>query len=98
MVYKSDMHLKLLQSVLSLFLSTVSKIESLHFSGSWGISDFNKSYRPRTNIVKDEKDDFAAGLHAILYRWRKHFSQLLVLHGVHDVGQTETHQSHWCLS
>jgi hypothetical protein len=25
-----------------------------------GISDFKKSYQPRTNIVKDEKDDLVA--------------------------------------
>jgi hypothetical protein len=95
---KNDMPLKLLESVLSLFLSTVSKIDSLHSSGNWGIIDFKKGYRPRTNMVKDEKDDLATDFHAILYRWMKNFSQLLILYGVNDVRQTEIHQSHWCLS
>jgi hypothetical protein len=93
-VYKSDMPLKLLQSVLSLFWSTVSKMDSLHSSGKGSISDFKKGYRPRTNMVKDEKGDLATNFHAILYRRRKYFSQLLILHGVNDVGQTEIHQSH----
>jgi hypothetical protein len=29
--------------------------------------------------------------HSILARWRKHFSQLLNIHGVNDVRQTEIH-------
>ena len=28
---------------------------------------------------------------SILARWREYFSQLLNVHGVHDVRQTETH-------
>ena len=31
------------------------------------------------------------GSYSILARWRDYFSQLLNLHGVHDVRQTETH-------
>ena len=41
------------------------------------INDFKKGYQPRTNIVKDEKNDLVADSHSILGRWRKHFSQLL---------------------
>jgi hypothetical protein len=54
--------------------------------------DFKKGYQPRTNIVKDEKGDFVTDSHNILVRWRKHFSQLLNIHGVNDVRQTEIHK------
>ena len=43
------------------------------------------------NIVKDDKGDSVADSHIILARWRKHFSQLLNVHGVNDVMQTEIH-------
>ena len=56
-----------------------------------GISDFKKGYQPRTNIVKDETGDLVTGSYSILARWRDYFSQLLNVHGVHDVRQTETH-------
>jgi hypothetical protein len=47
-------------------------------------------YHPRTN-VKDEKGDLVADSHSILARWRNNFFQLLNVHGVHDVRQTEIH-------
>jgi len=56
-----------------------------------GINDFKKGYQPRTSIVKDEKGDFVADSHSILARGRKHFSQLLNIHGVNDVRQIELH-------
>jgi len=56
-----------------------------------GISDFKNGYGPRTDIVKDEKGEFVADCHSILARWRNHFSQLLNVHGVNDVRQTEIH-------
>jgi len=56
-----------------------------------GISDFTKGYQPRTNIVKDEKCDLVADSHSFLARWRNHFSQLLNIHGVNYVRQTEIH-------
>jgi hypothetical protein len=56
-----------------------------------GISDFKKRYQPRTNIVKDEKGGFVADCHGILASWRNYFSQLLNVHVVNDVGQTEIH-------
>jgi len=49
-----------------------------------GIIDFKKGYHPRTNIVKDEKGDFAANIHSILARWRNHICHLLNAHGVND--------------
>ena len=56
-----------------------------------GIRDFKKGYQPRTNIVKGETDDLLTGCYSILARWRDYFSQLLNVHGVHVVRQTETH-------
>jgi hypothetical protein len=47
------------------------------------------SYQSRTNVVQDEKGDLVADCHSILGRWRNHFSQLLSVHGVNDVMQTE---------
>jgi hypothetical protein len=55
-----------------------------------GINDF-KGYQPRTDIVKGEKEDLFTSSHSILAKWRNHFSQLLNVHGINDVRQTETH-------
>ena len=55
-----------------------------------GISDCKNGYRPRTNIVKIRRV-IVTNYHSILARWRKHFSQLLSVHGVNDVGQTKIH-------
>jgi len=55
------------------------------------ISNFKKGYRPSINILKDEKGDMVTDSHSILSRWRSHFSQLLNVLGVNDVGQTEIH-------
>jgi hypothetical protein len=41
--------------------------------------------------TKDEKGDLVADSHSILARWRNYFSQLLNLHGVNNVRQTELH-------
>jgi hypothetical protein len=59
---------------------------------SRGINYFKKGYQPRANIVKDEKDekvDLVTDSYGILARWRNHFSQLLNVHGVNNVRQTE---------
>jgi len=56
-----------------------------------GINDFKKGYQPRTNIVKDEKGELVTNIHSILARWRNHFSQLFIVHGVNVVRQTERH-------
>jgi len=56
-----------------------------------GISDFKKGYQPRNNIVEGEKGDVFTDSHSILARWRNHFSQLLNIHGVNVVRQTEIH-------
>jgi hypothetical protein len=57
-----------------------------------GINDFTKGYRPRTNIVKDEKGDFVTDSNNILIRWRNIFSQLLNIHWVNNVKQAEIHK------
>jgi hypothetical protein len=46
---------------------------------------FKKGYQPRTNIVKDEKDDFITDSHSIFARWSNHFSQLFNVYEVSDV-------------
>jgi hypothetical protein len=56
-----------------------------------GISDIQKGYHPRANVVKDEKGYLVADSHSILARWRNHFFQLLNVHGVNDVRQTKVH-------
>jgi hypothetical protein len=56
-----------------------------------GISDFKKGYQPRTNVVKDENGDLVAECHSILAGWRNYFFQLLNVHGVNNVKQTEIH-------
>jgi hypothetical protein len=48
-------------------------------------------YQPRTNIVEDKKGDLVSDYHSILARWRNHFSQLLNIHGVNDVRETNIH-------
>jgi len=58
-----------------------------------GINDFKKVYQPRTNVVKEDKGDFIAYSHSILARWRNCFSQLLKVHEINDVRQTEIHRA-----
>jgi hypothetical protein len=48
-------------------------------------------YQPRNNLVKDENGDLLADCHNTLNRWKKYFSQLLNVHNVSDVRQTEVH-------
>jgi len=55
-----------------------------------GINDFKKGYHPKNNTVKDDKGDLVTDSHSILARWRNHFSQLLKVHVVNDVRQTDT--------
>jgi len=52
-----------------------------------GNNDFNQGYRPRTNILKDEKGDFVKHCQSILARWRNNFSRLLNVHGVNNIRQ-----------
>jgi len=54
-------------------------------------SDSKDGDQPRPNIVKDDKDGLVKDSHSILARRRNHFSQLLNVHEVNDVRQTEIH-------
>jgi hypothetical protein len=58
-----------------------------------GINDIKKGYQPRTNILTDEKRGLVADSHSILARRRNYFSQILNVHGVNDIRQTEIHTS-----
>jgi len=71
-------------------LETNSKIKNIR-SLYRGINDFKKGYQSRTYIVKDKKVDLIADSHSILARWGKYFSQLLNVHGINDIRQTEIH-------
>ncbi|PNF40027.1 hypothetical protein B7P43_G12320, partial [Cryptotermes secundus] len=54
-----------------------------------GINDFKRGFQPSSNLVKDENGDLLADSHNILNRWRNYYSQLLNVHRVSDVRQTE---------
>jgi hypothetical protein len=56
-----------------------------------GINEFRKGYQPKTNMVKDENGDLLADSHSILNRWKNYFCQLLNVHWINDVRQTEIH-------
>jgi hypothetical protein len=56
-----------------------------------GINEFKKGYRPRINIIKDENGNLLADPQSILNRWKNFFNQVLNVHGVHNVGQTDIH-------
>jgi hypothetical protein len=56
-----------------------------------GINEFKKGYQPRTNLVKEERGNLLADPHKILNRWKNYFCQLLNIHGVGGVRQTEIH-------
>jgi len=49
----------------------------------YGISDF----KPRTNTIKDEKGDLVTDSPLILAMWWNHFSQLLNVQCVSDLGR-----------
>jgi hypothetical protein len=57
----------------------------------WGINEFKKGYQPRTNLVKDKRGDLLVDSHKIFNRWKNYFCQLLNVHGVGGVRQTEMH-------
>jgi len=73
-------------------LETNSKIKNIRYMYK-GMNDFKKFYHPRTCIVKDDKGDLVADSHSFLARWRNYLFQLLNLHGVNDVRQTEIQTS-----
>jgi hypothetical protein len=56
-----------------------------------GIYGFKNCYQRRNYTAKDEKGEYFADNDSILARWRKYFSQVLNVHEVNDVRQTEIH-------
>ena len=56
-----------------------------------GVNDFKKGCQPRTILVKDDKGGLVADSHSIFARWRNYCAQILNVHGVNDVKQTEIH-------
>jgi hypothetical protein len=54
-----------------------------------GITEFRKGYKPRTNLVKDEKGSLLADPQQILTRWKNYFCQLLNVQRVGGIRQTE---------
>jgi hypothetical protein len=42
-----------------------------------------------TGLVTEKNDDLLADSHNILNRWKNYFSQILIVHNVSDVRQTE---------
>jgi hypothetical protein len=56
-----------------------------------GISEFQRGYQPRTNLVKDDNGDLLADYQNTLNRWKNYFFQLLNVHNVSDVRQIEVH-------
>jgi hypothetical protein len=69
-------------------VGSVCKIKNIGDLGR-GVSDHKMCYKPRTNIVRDEKGDFATYSHSILGRWRNHFYQVFNVRGVNN--KTEIH-------
>jgi hypothetical protein len=53
------------------------------------ITEFKKGYQPRTNMVKDERDDLLADPHKIVNRGKNYFCQLLNVQEAGGVRQTE---------
>jgi hypothetical protein len=65
---------------------TVSKIKKI--LGAFIVENaFKKSYQPRINIMKDNKEYLVTDYHIILARRRKYFSQLLNVLSVNEVRQ-----------
>jgi hypothetical protein len=56
-----------------------------------GINEFKKGYQPRINSIKDKNGNLLADPQNVLNRWKNFFNQVLNVHGVHDVRQTDTH-------
>jgi hypothetical protein len=56
-----------------------------------GITEFEKGYQPKTNLVKDERVDLLANPQKILTRWKNYFCQLLNVQGPGSIRQTEIH-------
>jgi hypothetical protein len=56
-----------------------------------GINKYKTVYQPRTDIVKNENGDLLTDSHSILNRRKDYFCQLLNIHDINNVGQTQMH-------
>jgi hypothetical protein len=56
-----------------------------------GINEFQRGCQPRTNLVKDENGVLFLDSLSTSNRRKNYFCQLLNVHGVNDVRQTEMH-------
>jgi hypothetical protein len=56
-----------------------------------GINEFKKGYQPRINITKGGNGNLLADPQRVLNRWKNFCNQVLNVHGVHDVRQTDIH-------
>ena len=54
-----------------------------------GIKDFEKGYRARVNVIKNEIEAMLSDSNSILNRWKNYFSQLLNVHKGSDVGEIQ---------
>ena len=72
------------------YLETNSKIKKSEICIGASVT-CKMGYQTRTNIVKDEIGDLVTDSHSILARWRNYFSQLLNIHEINDIWQTEIH-------
>jgi hypothetical protein len=55
------------------------------------LNEFKKGYKPRTNLVNDERGDLLTDPNKILSRWKNYLCHLLNVHGAGGVRQTEMH-------
>jgi hypothetical protein len=53
------------------------------------INEFKKGYQPKINIIQDENGNLLADPQSVLSREKDFFNQVLNVHGVHDVRQTD---------
>jgi hypothetical protein len=56
------------------------------------VNGFKVGHQPGSDLIKDENGDLLVDSHSILNRWKKNFCQLLNVHGIIDVRQTEKHR------
>jgi hypothetical protein len=56
------------------------------------ISQLKKGYEPKTNLVKYGNGDLFANSHSVLQRWKNYSCQLLNVHGMNNVRQTNAYR------
>jgi hypothetical protein len=55
------------------------------------INEFKTGYQSGNNLVKDKNGDLLRDSKNISNRWKNNLSQLLTVHYVREIRQTETH-------